>query len=87
MTWTWRRPGACADLRTLTGPASDPPVALAVAVNGIIEAVRITFSKEGAPQTFAMVVPGLLLQPGTNRIRVYQVERTLRRGSTVVVAA
>jgi hypothetical protein len=60
----------------LTGPAPDAPVALAVAVNGTIGAVGLTFTQGDTPQTFATVVPDSLFQPGANRVRLYQVERT-----------
>ncbi|HEV2929802.1 MAG TPA: hypothetical protein VGW74_14000, partial [Propionibacteriaceae bacterium] len=60
----------------LTGPAPDAPVALAVAVNGTIGAVGLTFTQGDTPQTFATLVPDSLFQPGTNRVRLYQVERT-----------
>ncbi|HEV3496866.1 MAG TPA: sulfatase-like hydrolase/transferase, partial [Actinomycetes bacterium] len=60
----------------LTGTASDAPVAVAVAVNGIIGAVGLTFTQDDTSQTFATVVPDSLFQPGTNHVRLYQVERT-----------
>jgi len=60
----------------LTGPLSDGPVPLAVAVNGTIGAVGLTFTQDATPQTFASVVPDWLFQPGANRVRLYRVERT-----------
>jgi hypothetical protein len=60
----------------LTEPAPDAPVALAVAVNGTVGAVGLTFTQEDTPQTFATVVPDSLFQPGTNDVRLYQEERT-----------
>jgi hypothetical protein len=60
----------------LTGPALDAPVALAVAVNGTIGAVGLTFTQEATPQTFATMVSDSLFRPGTNRVRLYQVEAT-----------
>jgi hypothetical protein len=60
----------------LTGPAPGAPLSLAVAVNGTIGAVGLTFTQEDTPQTFATMVPDSLFQPGTNRVRLYQVEQT-----------
>jgi hypothetical protein len=60
----------------LTPSASDAPVAIAVSVNGTIGAVGLTFTQGDTPQTFATVVSDSLFQPGTNRVRLYQVERT-----------
>jgi hypothetical protein len=60
----------------LTRSASDAPVAIAVSVNGTIGAVGLTFTQGDTPQTFATVVSDSLFQPGTNRVRLYQVERT-----------
>jgi hypothetical protein len=60
----------------LTGPLSDGPIPLAVAVNGTIGAVGLTFTQDSTPQTFASVVPDWLFQPGANRVRLYRVERT-----------
>jgi hypothetical protein len=60
----------------LTGPAAGGPVPLAVAVNGTIGAVGLTFTEGDTPQTFAAMVPDALLRPGANRVRLYQVERT-----------
>jgi Sulfatase len=60
----------------LTGPLPDAPVPLAVAVNGVVGAVGLTFSQDRTPQTFAMVVPDRLFRPGANRVRLYRVERT-----------
>jgi hypothetical protein len=60
----------------LTGPAPGAPLSLAVAVNGTIGAVGLTFTQEDTPQTFATMVPESLFQPGTNRVRLYQVEQT-----------
>jgi hypothetical protein len=60
----------------LTGPAPDAPLPLAVAVNGTIGAVGLTFTQEATPQTFATMMPDSLFQPGTNRVRLYQVEET-----------
>jgi Sulfatase len=59
----------------LTGPLPDAPVPLAVAVNGTIGAVGLTFTQDATPQTFAMVVPERLFHPGVNRVRLYRVER------------
>jgi hypothetical protein len=47
-----------------------------VSVNGTIGAVGLTFTQGDTPQTFATVVSDSLFQPGTNRVRLYQVERT-----------
>jgi hypothetical protein len=58
------------------GPPDGQPVGLAVAVNGRIGAVGVTFTQADTPQTFATVVPDSLFQPGTNRVRLYQVQRT-----------
>jgi Sulfatase len=63
----------------LTGPAPDAPVALAVAVNGTIGAVGLTFTQGDTPQTFATVVPDSLFRPGSNRVQLYEVERTRAR--------
>jgi Sulfatase len=60
----------------LTGPAPPGPVPLAVAVNGTIGAVGLTFAQDDDPQTFAVMVPDALLRPSGNRVRLYQVERT-----------
>jgi hypothetical protein len=60
----------------LTRPAPGAPLSLAVAVNGTIGAVGLTFIQEDTPQTFATMVPDSLFQPGTNRVRLYQVEQT-----------
>jgi hypothetical protein len=60
----------------LTGSAPDGPVPLAVAVNGTIGAVGLTFTQKDTPQTFAAVVPDSLFQPGGNRVQLYQVRRT-----------
>ena len=60
----------------LTGPAPGAPLSLAVGVNGTIGAVGLTFTQGDTPQTFATMVPDSLFQPGTNRVRLYQVEQT-----------
>ena len=60
----------------LTGSAAGPPVAIAVAVNGTIGAVGLTFTQGDTPQTFATVVPDALFKPGPNRVQLYRVERT-----------
>lgn len=59
----------------LTGRVPDKPVALAVAVNGTIGAVGVTFAQKDTPRTFAAVVPDKLFRPGGNRVQLYQVER------------
>jgi hypothetical protein len=59
----------------LTGSLPDKPVTLAVAVNGTIGAVGVTFTQKDTPQTFAAVVPDRLFRPGGNRVQLYQVER------------
>jgi hypothetical protein len=59
----------------LTGSLPDKPVTLAVAVNGTIGAVGLTFTQKDTPQTFAAVVPDRLFQPGANRVQLYQVEQ------------
>jgi hypothetical protein len=59
----------------LVGSLPDRPVTLAVAVNGTIGAVGVTFTQKGTPQTFAAVVPDKLFRPGGNRVQLYQVER------------
>jgi Sulfatase len=58
------------------GPSGGRPVSLAVAVNGRIGAVGVTFTQADTPHTFATVVPASLFQPGGNRVRLYQVTRT-----------
>ena len=60
----------------LVGPAPPGPVPLAVAVNGTIGAVGLTFAQNDTPQTFAVMVPDALLRPNGNRVRLYRVERT-----------
>jgi Sulfatase len=58
----------------LVGSVPDRPVTLAVAVNGTIGAVALTFTQKDTPQTFAAVVPDTLFRPGGNRVQLYQVE-------------
>jgi hypothetical protein len=60
----------------LTGRQPGAPVPLAVAVNGTIGAVGVTFAQGDAPQTFATMVDDSLFEPGTNSVRLYLVERT-----------
>jgi hypothetical protein len=60
----------------LAGPAPPGPVPLAVAVNGTIGAVGVTFTQDDQPQTFAVMVPDALLRPSGNQVRLYRVERT-----------
>jgi Sulfatase len=64
----------------LTGRQPGAPVPLAVAVNGTIGAVGLTFAQGDAPQTFATMVDDSLFEPGANSVRPYLVERT-RAGS------
>jgi hypothetical protein len=59
----------------LVGSLPDRPVTLAVAVNGTIGAVGVTFTQKDTPQTFAAVVPDKLFRPGGNRVQLYQVKR------------
>jgi hypothetical protein len=48
--------------------------AFAISVNGRVAAVGRTFSLEGSTdESFAAVVPGWMLQPGANEVRVYEV--------------
>jgi Sulfatase len=58
----------------LIGSVPDRPVTLAVAVNGTIGAVGLTFTQKDTPQTFAGVVPDTLFRPGGNQVQLYQVE-------------
>jgi len=60
----------------LTGLPPGVSVPLAVAVNGRIGAVGLTFAQGDVPQTFATVVPDSLFEPGANAVRLYLVERT-----------
>jgi Sulfatase len=60
----------------LTGPKRAASVPLAVAVNGRIGAVGLTFTQGQEPQTFATMVPDSLFRPGANTVRLYLVERT-----------
>jgi hypothetical protein len=71
------------------GSPDGQPVRLAVAVNGRIGAVGVTFTQADTPQTFATVVPESLFQPGSNSVRLYRVARTTAgvRLSPVALAA
>jgi hypothetical protein len=61
----------------LTGGApGNRPVTLAVAVNGRIGAVGVTFTQQDTPQTFATVVPESLFQPDSNSVQLYRVAPT-----------
>jgi hypothetical protein len=60
----------------LRGRPAGPPVPVAVAVNGRIGAVGLTFTQGAEPHTFATMVPDSLLRPGANTVALYLVEQT-----------
>jgi len=53
-----------------------PPLELAIAINGTIQAVTRTFAVEGFQDTFAAMVPEESFRQGKNDVRVFVVSKT-----------
>ncbi len=54
--------------------AGDPPLSVAVAVNGIVEAVSRSYAEGDGSVRVSAVIPPRALRPGANRVELFRVE-------------